>query len=70
MGTAAGATPISTISAAKEVLRKYAQEDVGFLQFFNSHKTSKVVRALVHDPVLAATAAQLLGCDAVRLYQV
>lgn len=56
-------------AAALRALRHHGTDSVGFLQFFNLHNSSEVVRRVACGPRLAAAAAQLLGCRRVRLYQ-
>jgi len=60
------ATTITTIEAAKAALKG---KDLGFLQFFNTHRSSAFISSIVRGKVLAGTAAQLLGVPRVRLYQ-
>lgn len=66
---AVDASAVRTAAEARTLLRNAATEEVGFLQFFNSHVHSAVVSALVRHPRLAGAAADLLGCNAVRMYQ-
>lgn len=42
---------------------------LGFLQFFNLHRSQAAIAQLVRHPALAGTAAQLLGAKRLRLYQ-
>lgn len=53
-----------------QLIQQQGDSDLGFLQFFNLHRNQHVVHQLVHHPQLTATAAQLLGANRVRLYQV
>lgn len=53
--------------ARKTLAARGAQ--VGFLQFFNLHRTCPSVRALAAGPALAGAAAALLGVRRVRLFQ-
>jgi len=43
--------------------------DLPFWQLFNVHRSNELLRRLVNGPRLASIAADLLGCDEVRLYQ-
>lgn len=64
-----GSPRASSVPAARAVLLKSGTEPVGFLQAFNLHRYDDTVARLVTSERLAAVAAQLLGCDRVRLYQ-
>jgi hypothetical protein len=61
---------ISTPQQALELLASHSSSDLGFLQFFNLHRSQPDIQQLVRDPCLAGTAAQLLVARRVRLYQV
>jgi hypothetical protein len=52
------------------VLQRSGSQPVGFLQFFHLHRHLPLVQQLISSPALAGTAAQLLGAQRVRLYQV
>lgn len=64
------AKSVRTIAEARQALIYSADDQLGFLQLFNVHKTCAAIRALVTSPLLAGAAADLLGCNNVRLYQV
>ncbi|KAG2486954.1 hypothetical protein HYH03_014451 [Edaphochlamys debaryana] len=54
---------------AREVLDELATDELGFLQFFNLHRSSRTVAQVALGAELAAVAAQLLNCKKVRVYQ-
>lgn len=52
-------------------MKVLSHTEVGFLQFFNAHRGgSGVLKDTVLGEHLAAMAAELMGVDAVRVYQV
>ncbi|GIL75969.1 hypothetical protein Vretimale_5627 [Volvox reticuliferus] len=53
----------------REALQKHATDDLGFLQFFNLHRTNPAVCRVALGPELAAVASQLLAARRVRVYQ-
>lgn len=58
-------------AAALRLLRRKGTDEIGFLQFFNVHRSHAAAFAgMVLGPALAGTAAQLLGVPRVRVYQV
>ncbi|KAF8057287.1 hypothetical protein HT031_006095 [Scenedesmus sp. PABB004] len=59
---------IATEAEAERLIDASAHE-LGFLQFFNLHRTEPAVDALARSAALAGAAAQLLGTKRVRLYQ-
>jgi hypothetical protein len=61
---------ITTPQQALELLASHGSSELGFLQFFNLHRSQPDIQQLVRDPRLAGTAAQLLAARRVRLYQV
>lgn len=61
---------ITTPQQALELLASHGSSELGFLQFFNLHRSQPDIQQLVRDPMLAGTAAQLLAARRVRLYQV
>lgn len=61
---------ITTPQQALQLIALHGSSELGFLQFFNLHRTQPVIDQLVRDRQLAGTAAQLLGARKVRLYQV
>ncbi|KAF6256823.1 hypothetical protein COO60DRAFT_1640423 [Scenedesmus sp. NREL 46B-D3] len=60
---------ISSEAQALELIRQHGSSELGFLQFFNLHRTQPMIAELVRSQQLAATAAQLLGVKRLRLYQ-
>eukprot|EP00798_Chlamydomonas_sp_ICE-L_P003271 gene3271-13295_t len=60
---------LMTEEQATEVLRAEGTDEIGFLQFFNLHRTNSVVKEMVMNLKLARTASQLLGVKKVRLFQ-
>lgn len=61
---------ITTPQQALQLIASHGSSDLGFLQFFNLHRTQPAVDLLVRSKQLAGTAAQLLGARKLRLYQV
>lgn len=61
---------IKNEAQAMAALARHGTDEVGFLQFFHLHRSSPVVDAVVRSKRLAGVAAQLLGVNRVRLYQV
>lgn len=60
---------IRSTHQAERVLRRQATDELGFLQFFNTHRECAACRQVVTHPMLVAAAAQLLGVPRLRLYQ-
>ncbi|GFR47152.1 hypothetical protein Agub_g8843 [Astrephomene gubernaculifera] len=60
---------LATEAAARAALAAQATDDLGFLQFFNLHRSNEDVARVALGPELAAVAAQLLGARRVRVYQ-
>ncbi|CAG9466696.1 unnamed protein product [Pedinophyceae sp. YPF-701] len=61
---------IKSAEAAFQILADHGDDEVGFLQFFNLHRHSEAVRAIVTSPRLVATASQILGgVSKLRVYQ-
>jgi len=61
---------IVTIDDAKRALKKHSKEDVGFLQTFNLHRDDgSAAREYILSKRFAKIAADLLGCEKVRIYQ-
>lgn len=65
-----GLTSLQTAEQALQVIQQQGNSDLGFLQFFNLHRSHTVVADLVQDSQLPKIAAQLLGVRRLRLYQV
>jgi hypothetical protein len=64
------ARDVQSVDDAKSVLKKHSHEDVGFLQTFNLHRDVKSdAREYILSKRFAKIAADLLGCEKVRLYQ-
>ena len=64
------ARDIQSVDDAKSALKKHSQEDVGFLQTFNLHRdVESDARKYILSKRFAKIAADLLGCEKVRLYQ-
>lgn len=61
---------ITSPQQALQLIASHGSSELGFLQFFNLHRTQELINQLVRDRRLTATAAQLLGCSKLRLYQV
>lgn len=61
---------ITSPQQALQLIASHGSSELGFLQFFNLHRSQPAISQLVRDPQLAGTAAQLLGARRVRLYQV
>lgn len=61
---------VTTMQQALHLISAHGSNELGFLQFFNLHRSQPVIDALVRDRQLTATAAQLLGVKKLRLYQV
>jgi ectoine hydroxylase-related dioxygenase (phytanoyl-CoA dioxygenase family) len=59
----------STVAACRKTLVEFAvsPDEVPFLQYFNTWRELPAVQEVARD--LAATAASLLDCDSIRLYQ-
>ena len=51
------------------LLSQIDQENIPFMQLFNSWKKSKVLASIALNPSLGKVASKLLGVEAVRLYQ-
>ena len=70
--------PIDTITSEEAARQFLGDKEVGFLQFFNTHRTaggqqggnSSALRDLVLGRRLGGIAAQMLGVKCVRVYQV
>eukprot|EP00882_Tetradesmus_deserticola_P014664 GHRQ01015602.1.p1 GENE.GHRQ01015602.1~~GHRQ01015602.1.p1 ORF type:complete len:266 (+),score=78.70 GHRQ01015602.1:189-986(+) len=60
---------ITSAEQAQELIQQHGSSQLGFLQFFNLHRTQTIIAELVRSQQLAATAAQLLGVKKLRLYQ-
>eukprot|EP00775_Hariotina_reticulata_P001462 gene1462-1804_t len=60
---------IKSEQQAMRVIQQQGNSQLGFLQFFNLHRSHATVAALVRDRQLCATAAALLGAKKLRLYQ-
>jgi hypothetical protein len=58
-----------TLDECETKLSAMESDNVPFMQLFNMWLTSPAAQAVVASPQLAKIAAQLLGCDTVRLYQ-
>ncbi|KAG2450445.1 hypothetical protein HYH02_004947 [Chlamydomonas schloesseri] len=63
------ANEITTEAEARAALQKGASDPLGFLQFFNLHRSNETVARVALGQELAAVAAQLLGVRRVRVYQ-
>jgi hypothetical protein len=61
---------ITSPQQALQLIASHGSSELGFLQFFNLHRSQPAISQLVRDPQLAGTAAQLLDARRVRLYQV
>jgi len=61
--------PPLTEAAAVQLLRSHGSDEVGFLQFFNSHVSNALFRQLVYSEALTGPATQLLGVKRLRLFQ-
>jgi hypothetical protein len=61
---------IKSEQQALAIIQEQSSSQLGFLQFFNLHRTHQAIAALVRDRQLCATAAALLGAKKLRLYQV
>ncbi|EFJ47584.1 hypothetical protein VOLCADRAFT_91857 [Volvox carteri f. nagariensis] len=66
-----GVDPATLTSEAEveQALQNHATDALGFLQFFNLHRTNRAVCQVALGPELATVAAQLLGARRVRVYQ-
>ncbi|GLC33176.1 hypothetical protein PLESTB_000362400 [Pleodorina starrii] len=66
-----GVDPASLTSEAevRDALQNHATDSLGFLQFFNLHRTNRAVCRVALGAELAAVASQLLGARRVRVYQ-
>ena len=61
---------LQDIEECKRALKKHSQEDVGFLQTFNLHRNeNSPAREYIMSKRFAKIAAELMGCESVRLYQ-
>lgn len=67
------AQALRSVGEARRLLEHHGSDAVGFLQTFNLHRrptrAGEAAMQLVASPRLGATAAQLLGCPRVRVYQ-
>ncbi|KAG1678416.1 hypothetical protein FOA52_015183 [Chlamydomonas sp. UWO 241] len=64
--------PSATITSEAAAMEALSHTELGFLQFFNTHRTAPqggAIRGTVLGEHLGAMAAVLLGVDAVRVYQ-
>lgn len=61
---------ITSSQQALQLIASHGSSELGFLQFFNLHRSQPAIQQIVRDTQLAGTAAQLLGTRRVRLYQV
>lgn len=61
---------IKSPKQALQLIQRQGNCDLGFLQFFNLHRTNAALASLVQNRHLTETAAQLLGVRRLRLYQV
>lgn len=64
-----GGKPGRELAALRDLLAAVPQHSVPFLQAFNLWRRCDEVASLACSPQLAGTAAALLGCTRVRLYQ-
>ena len=58
-----------TLQQCEEALREIDQIEIPFMQTFNLWKRDSIAHNLIHSPILGRLAADLLGVDAVRVYQ-
>ena len=58
-----------TVEECQQKLEGVDKADIPFMQLFNLWYSSEDIRNFVLSPVLGKVAAQLLGVDAVRIYQ-
>lgn len=61
---------IRSEAQALALIQQHGSSELGFLQFFNLHRSKGLIAELVRSKQLAATAAQLLAAKKLRLYQV
>lgn len=70
VGSSSRLDNITSPQQALQLIASHGSSELGFLQFFNLHRSQPAISQLVRDPQLAGTAVQLLGARRIRLYQV
>lgn len=58
-----------SMEECQQLLTSSGESEFPFMQLFNIWRKSASVRSIALSPILGKIAAELLGCDGVRLYQ-